>query len=43
MWLGVVLYVDDTSTAWMRAVQLIFGVTLAAWAVRRTTQMITKT
>ncbi|MEV0351007.1 hypothetical protein AB0H88_34935 [Nonomuraea sp. NPDC050680] len=40
--MGVVIYVEDTQTLWMRLVQLIFGAALAAWAVRKTTLMITK-
>ena len=42
MWLGVIIYVNDTSTLWMRVFQLAFGAALAAWAVRKTTLMITK-
>lgn len=42
IWMGVVIYGEDTQTLWMRAVQLIFGAALAAWAVRKTTLMITK-
>jgi hypothetical protein len=42
VWLGVVIYVNDSSTFWMRAFQLAFGVALAAWTVRKTTLMITK-
>jgi hypothetical protein len=42
MWLGVAFYADDTSATWVRVFQLAFGVALAAWAVRKTGQMITK-
>lgn len=42
VWLGVVIYVNDSSTFWMRVFQLAFGVALAAWTVRKTTLMITK-
>lgn len=42
VWLGVMIYVNDTSTFWMRVFQLAFGVGLAAWTVRKTTLMITK-
>ncbi|MEU7831872.1 hypothetical protein [Nonomuraea sp. NPDC049129] len=40
--MGVVIYVEDTPALWMRVAQLVFGAALAAWAVRKTTLMITK-
>lgn len=42
VWLGVMIYVNDSSTFWMRVFQLAFGVGLAAWTVRKTTLMISK-
>jgi hypothetical protein len=40
MWLGVVIYVADTSTLWMRLAQAAFGLLLAGWAVQRATVMM---
>jgi hypothetical protein len=42
IWMGVVIYVEDTPILWVRVGQLVFGAALAAWAVRKTTLMITK-
>ncbi|GAA0950560.1 hypothetical protein GCM10009560_70190 [Nonomuraea longicatena] len=40
MWLGVVIYVADTSAPWMRLAQAAFGLLLAGWAVQRATVMM---
>ncbi|MEU7900999.1 hypothetical protein AB0B45_50275 [Nonomuraea sp. NPDC049152] len=35
LWTGVVVFVADTTPAWIRAAQVLFGVMLAAWAVHK--------
>jgi hypothetical protein len=40
MWVGVVIYVDDSSAPWMRAAQVVFGLLLLGWAVQKATLMI---
>ncbi|MEV4567120.1 hypothetical protein AB0K12_25415 [Nonomuraea sp. NPDC049419] len=40
MWVGIVIYADQGSPGWMRVVQIVFGVFLLGWAVRKTYLMI---
>ncbi|TMR94293.1 hypothetical protein [Nonomuraea basaltis] len=40
MWVGVVIYADD-SAPWMRIAQVVFGLLLLGWAVRKAVVMIT--
>jgi hypothetical protein len=35
MWVGIVIYADLGSPLWMRVVQIVFGVLLFGWAVRK--------
>ncbi|MFG1700690.1 hypothetical protein [Nonomuraea sp. NPDC049309] len=42
MWVGVVIYADLGSPLWMRVVQVVFGVLLFGWAVRKAFQLISR-
>ncbi|MEV0823229.1 hypothetical protein ACWDA3_18245 [Nonomuraea rubra] len=42
MWVGIVIYADKGSPLWMRIVQVIFGLLLLAWSVRKTVHMLSK-
>ncbi|MEV0998499.1 hypothetical protein [Nonomuraea sp. NPDC050202] len=42
MWVGVVVYADKGSPLWMRIVQVVFGLLLLAWAVRKAVRMVGK-
>jgi hypothetical protein len=42
MWVGVVVYADKGSPLWMRIVQIVFGLLLLAWAVRKAVRMVGK-
>lgn len=35
MWVGVVVYADQDSSPPMRTVQIVFGLVLFAWALRK--------
>ncbi|GAA4927394.1 hypothetical protein HD597_011733 [Nonomuraea thailandensis] len=42
MWVGIVIYADKGSPLWMRIVQVIFGLLLMTWAVRKAVRMAGK-
>ncbi|WP_235031048.1 hypothetical protein [Nonomuraea solani] len=42
MWVGVVIYADQTSAFWMRITQVIFGFLLLGWAVQKAVVMISR-
>jgi hypothetical protein len=42
MWIGVVIYADQSSSLWMRVVQVAFGILLLGWAVQRAVVMLVK-
>ncbi|MFC4122466.1 hypothetical protein [Nonomuraea zeae] len=42
MWVGVVVYADETSATWMRIAQIIFGILLAGWALQKAISMFSK-
>jgi len=42
MWVGIVVYADLASPMWMRIVQVVFGVLLFAWAVRKAFLLISR-
>ncbi|MGW0199338.1 hypothetical protein [Nonomuraea sp. NPDC003201] len=42
MWVGIVIYADQSSSLWMRAVQVAFGILLLGWAVQRAVVMLVK-
>jgi hypothetical protein len=35
MWVGIVIYADQSSSLWMRVVQVVFGLLLLGWAVQK--------
>ncbi|MFD1940339.1 hypothetical protein ACFSKW_53660 [Nonomuraea mangrovi] len=35
LWTGVVVFAADTTPAWIRAAQVLFGVLLAGWSVHK--------
>lgn len=39
MWVGIVIYADQGSSLWMRVVQVVFGLLLLGWAVRKAFRM----
>nr|SBP00675.1 hypothetical protein BN4615_P10191 [Nonomuraea gerenzanensis] len=43
MWVGIVIYADQGSPLWMRVVQVIFGLMLLAWAVRKALHLAGRT
>ncbi|SPL92530.1 unnamed protein product [[Actinomadura] parvosata subsp. kistnae] len=42
MWVGIVIYADQGSPLWMRIVQVIFGLFLLAWSVRKAVTLLSK-
>ncbi|WP_240973980.1 hypothetical protein [Nonomuraea composti] len=42
MWVGIVIYADQGSPLWMRIVQVIFGLFLLAWSVRKAVTLLGK-
>ncbi|NUP00406.1 MAG: hypothetical protein HOW71_13365 [Nonomuraea sp.] len=40
MWIGVVLYADQTSSVWGRAAQVFFGCLLFGWSVTKAIGMV---
>lgn len=40
MWIGVVIYADQTSSVWVRAAQVLFGILLFGWAVLKAIVMV---
>ncbi len=42
MWVGIVVYADQGSSLWMRAVQIVFGLLLTGWAVHKAIRMTGK-
>ncbi|GAB2965176.1 hypothetical protein ACFMQL_08315 [Nonomuraea fastidiosa] len=42
MWVGIVIYADLGSPLWMRVVQIVFGVLLFGWAVRKAFLLISR-
>ncbi|MEV0389844.1 hypothetical protein [Nonomuraea sp. NPDC050643] len=43
MWVGVVIYADQSSAPWMRVAQVVFGIVLLGWAVQKAVLMLIKT
>ncbi|SEN82192.1 hypothetical protein SAMN05660976_08398 [Nonomuraea pusilla] len=42
MWIGIVVYADQTSAMWMRVVQAVFGLLLLGWAGLKAAMMVGK-
>ncbi|MEU1728813.1 hypothetical protein ACNF49_11060 [Actinomadura sp. ATCC 39365] len=40
MWIGVVIYADQTSSLWVRAAQVLFGALLLGWAVLKAVVLV---
>ncbi|MER6583223.1 hypothetical protein [Nonomuraea sp. NPDC001023] len=40
MWIGVVIYADQTSSMWVRAAQVLFGALLLGWAVLKAVVLV---
>jgi hypothetical protein len=42
IWVGIMIYADNSSPQWMRAAQILFGLVLLGWAVQKAAMMITR-
>jgi hypothetical protein len=42
MWIGLVIYADESSAPWIRIAQAIFGLLLLGWAVQKAVALITR-